>query len=301
MDDFRPKVQKNVDKWISCAGASGAKTVHLFNLKPPEAANQYQMKTVMTLIMAVVLCASVFAQAGPQAPATANPAANPAASKLKPLSHDDSLVLAETGSMAPPEGGLTHADTLAILDSLNRADSLLRARVKVVAFPSAIDSVLRDFPYNLRHITGELVLAQGEFENYASLVVVPESQSCVVTRYHSADDTTASWQAKMFSSDNFDEANQEYQQLYRKLKTCYVKFVDGSVFYLEGQWEPAKSGASFTTSTLRLMTGDWRYKDVKVELELVYLLADWAVNINIVSKLRDDEVGGEDVRGDGRY
>jgi hypothetical protein len=39
------------------------------------------------------------------------------------------------------------------------------------------------------------------------------------------------------------------------------------------------------------MTGDWRYKDVKVELELVYLLADWAVNINIVSKLRDDEVG----------
>jgi hypothetical protein len=49
---------------------------------------------------------------------------------------------------------------------------------------------------------------------------------------------------------------------------------------------------SFTTSTLRLMTGDWRYKDVKVELELVYLLADWAVNINIVSKLRDDEVGG---------
>jgi hypothetical protein len=26
-----------------------------------------------------------------------------------------------------------------------------------------------------------------------------------------------------------------------------------------------------------------------VELELVYLLADWAVNINIVSKPRDDE------------
>jgi hypothetical protein len=167
----------------------------------------------------------------------------------------------------------------------------LHARVKVVAFPSAIDSVLRDFPYNLRHITGELVLAQGEFENYASLVVVPEAQSCVVTRYHSADDTTASWQAKMFSSDDFDEANRKYQQLYRQLKTCYVKLVDGSIFYLEGQWEPAKDGASFTTSTLRLMTGDWRYKEVKVELELVYLLADWAVNINIVSKRRDDEVG----------
>jgi hypothetical protein len=255
------------------------------------------MKTIMTLIMAVVAHAFVFAQAGPQSPA----AAKPAASKMKPLSHDDSLVLAEagsvaqSGSVAQPVGGLTQADTVAILDSLSRADSLLRSRVKVVDFPSAIDSVLRDFPYNLRHITGEVVLAQGEFENYASLVVVPEAQNCIVTRYHSADDTTASWQAKMFSSDDFDEANREYQQLYRQLKTCYVKFVDGSIFYLEGQWEPAKSGASFTTSTLRLVTGDWRYKDVKVELELVYLLADWAVNINIVSKLRDDEVGG---RGD---
>lgn len=242
----------------------------------------------MTLIMAVVACASVFAQEGPQVPATASPAANPAASKLKPLSHDDSLVLAEVGGVTTVHS----PDTLAILDSLSRADSLLHARVKVVAFHSAIDSVLRDFPYNLRHITGELVLAQGEFENYASLVMVPEAQSCVVTRYHSADDTTASWQAKMFNSDDFNEANRAYQQLYRQLKTCYVKFVDGSIFYLEGQWEPAKSEASFTTSTLRLRTGDWRYKDVKVELELVYLLADWAVNINIVSKLRDDEVGG---------
>jgi len=231
--------------------------------------------------MAVVAYASVHAQAGPQPPA-----ASPVASVAKPLNHDDSLVLTEAG-------GVVRADTLAILDSLSRVDSLLRARVKVVAFPSAIDSVLRDFPYSFRHITGEMVLAQGEFENYASLVVVPESLSCVVTRYHSADDTTASWQARMFSSDDLDEANREYQQLYRQLKTCYVKMVDGSIFYLEGQWEPAKSGASFTTSTLRLMTGDWRYKDVKVELELVYLLADWAVNINIVSKLRDDEVGNQ--------
>jgi hypothetical protein len=30
---------------------------------------------------------------------------------------------------------------------------------------------------------------------------------------------------------------------------------------------------------------------VKVELELVYQLADWAVNINIVTKRPDDEVG----------
>ena len=265
----------------------------------------------MPLIMAVIAYASVRAQT---APSPSPP--NPAMSKVKSLSHDDSLVLVEAGggaqsrssvpdsglqahsSESGPPAALTPVDTLAILDSLSRVDSLLRTRVKVVAFPSAIDSVLHDFPYSLRHISGEMVLAQGEFENYASLVVVPAAQSCIVTRYHSADDTTASWQAKMFGSDDFDAANREYQLLYRQLKTCYVKLVDGSVIYLEGRWEPAKNGASFTTSTLRLMTGDWRYKDVKVELELVYLLAGWAVNINIVSKRRDDEIGGRSIRED---
>jgi hypothetical protein len=222
------------------------------------------MKAVMTLTMAVVVHLSSFAQTGPQS----------GGARAGVLTREDSLVLAEAS------GGMAEAD------------SQLRARVRVLSFPAAIDAILGDFPYNLRHITGELVLAQGEFENYASMVSVPDAQSCIVTRYHSVDDTTASWQAKMFSSDDYDLAARQYQELFRKLKTCYVRLVDGSIINLEGVWEPAREGASFTTSTLRLMTGDWRYKEVKVELELVYQLADWAVNINIVSKKRDDEVGG---------
>jgi hypothetical protein len=82
-----------------------------------------------------------------------------------------------------------------------------------------------------------------------------------------------------------------YKALYRKLEHCSVRLVDGSVIYLQGVWEPAKENAAFTTSTLRLSTGDARYKEVKVELELVYLMADWGVNINIVTKKRDDLVG----------
>jgi hypothetical protein len=247
----------------------------------------------MTLTMAVVVHLSLFAQTGPQS----------GGAKAGVLTREDSLVLAEAGGGMMQGGGsraeaggamarLSPADSLALTDSLTRADSLLRTRERVLSFPAAIDAILGDFPYNLRHVTGELVLAQGEFENYASMVSVPGAQSCIVTRYHSADDTTASWQAKMFSSDDYDLAARQYQELFRKLKTCYVRLVDGSIINLEGVWEPAREGTSFTTSTLRLMTGDWRYKEVKVELELVYQLADWAVNINIVSKKRDDEVGG---------
>ncbi len=185
------------------------------------------------------------------------------------------------------------ADSLvkARIDSAEHSDSLLRSRVRVFPLPDAIEAVLNDLPNNLRLVTGVLVLAEGEVDRYASLVVVPGAEDCVVTRYHSVVDTTASWQAKMFSGGDFGTASRKYQQLYLQLKTCYVRLPDGSIYYLEGDWEPAREAVTFTTSTLRIRTNDQRFRDVKIELELVYQLADWAVNINIVTKRPDDAVG----------
>ncbi|HEY4112356.1 hypothetical protein [Puia sp.] len=176
-------------------------------------------------------------------------------------------------------------------DSSARVDSLLHARIRVLPFPIVIDAVLRDFPHNLVHLTGELVLAQGDVENYASIVVLPDAENCTISRYHSKRDTTASWQAKMYTGDDFDKAAGQYRDLFKKLQGCYITLADGTVVGLQGRWEPAKESAAFTTSTFRVPTGDWRYREVKVELELVYLLADWAVHINIVSKRPDDEIG----------
>ena len=171
-------------------------------------------------------------------------------------------------------------------------DSLLpNAHIGVRPFNTVIDAVLRDLPFSLVHITGELVLAQGEFENYASTLELPDAESCIVTRYHSTEDTTVSWQAKMGTRDDYSSAARLYKELYRKLSQSYVKLVDGSIIYLQGEYEPARENASFTTSTLHVQTGDPAYREVKIELELVYQLADWAVNVNIHTKKRDDEVG----------
>jgi len=159
------------------------------------------------------------------------------------------------------------------------------------SFPQVIDLVLRDFPNNLRHITGELVLAQGEVENYASMVALPESEHCIITRYHSTEDTTVSWQAKMLVTDDFGKADHAYRELYGKLQQCYIQLVDGTVVYLKGSWSPAKEGAAFTTSILRLAVNDQRYREVRVELELVYELAQWGVSINIYNKREDDDAG----------
>jgi hypothetical protein len=183
------------------------------------------------------------------------------------------------------------AQTRAPSDSAMRADSILHTRIRVVPFVDAIDAVLGDLPNNLRYVTGELLMADAQTDCYASLVALPDAEKCVVTRYHSVEDTTASWQAKMFSGGDFGVAAMKYRQFYQLLTTCYLKLPDGSIYFLVGVWEPAREGITFTTSKLKLRTGDYRFRDVEVELELVYQLADWAVNINIVTKKPDDEIG----------
>ena len=166
------------------------------------------------------------------------------------------------------------------------------------AFPTVIDGVLRDFPNNLRNITGDLILAQGETETYASALALPDAKGCQITRYHSTHDTTVSWQAAMLTTDDFAHADQAYRALYQKLQQCYIQLVDGTVVYLKGSWEPAKDGAPFTTSTLKLSVDDQRYRELRVELELVYQLAEWGININIYNKRDKDEADPAAVRTD---
>src|ERR1700677_5049989 len=152
------------------------------------------------------------------------------------------------------------------IDSAARTDSILHTRIRVVPFVDAIDAVLGDLPNNLRYVTGELLLAEGEVDSYASLVTVSDAENCIVTRYHSAEDTTASWQAKMLSSGDYGAAARKYEQVYQQLKTCYVRLPDGSIYYLEGTWAPAREGITFTTSTLKVRSGDQRFRDVMVQL-----------------------------------
>lgn len=157
-------------------------------------------------------------------------------------------------------------------------------------FVKAVETILSDFPYNYRHITGELVDATGDWHQYASTVTLPGSETCLVGVYHSELDTTASWQALMFRSETFGKAASAYKRLYHQLNHCRLKMVDGSLYYLEGDYEEASEGMDFITTALKLQTSDERFREFYVELELLYKLDEWVVNVNMVSKKKDSEV-----------
>jgi hypothetical protein len=117
-------------------------------------------------------------------------------------------------------------------------------------FIHAMEAILGDFPYNYRHITGELVEATGDWHQYASKVSLPGAESCMIGVYHSELDTTASWQALMFRSEGFRQAATAYKRLYQQLKQCRLKMVDGSVYYLDGDYEEATENNDFVNGNM---------------------------------------------------
>ena len=163
--------------------------------------------------------------------------------------------------------------------------------VREESFSKVMETVVHDFPKNFRSITGDLLVEQPETDDYASLVLLPGSSECVITRYHSMEDTTASWQAKMFRSEDFKEASQQYNELYKKLKNCYLRLVDGSIVYMNAEWEAPTEEKPFVMSTFRLDCGDERYKEMKIDLEMVYQFPEWVININVSGK-KDDSLKG---------
>lgn len=167
------------------------------------------------------------------------------------------------------------------------AQNLLSARTS--SFSRAFAEVILDYPNNFHNISGDLILSQGEYEHYASLVTLPGSKSCIIGRYHSLADSTASWQAVMYSHEDFEEASREYKNIFRQLRSSPVTLVDGSKIYLVGEMPELDGSLDFTIATFIFPTADMRYRNFKVELELLYTMNEWVINLNLVRRKKDEE------------
>ncbi|WP_127124641.1 hypothetical protein [Pseudoflavitalea rhizosphaerae] len=156
-------------------------------------------------------------------------------------------------------------------------------------FGKAVEQILGDFPYNYKHLTGDLVLREGELSQFASTVNLPGSQSCVIAHYHSGLDTTASYQGFMYKAEEFEDAAKEYRRLFNQLKGCKLRMVDGSAYFLDGEYEAPAEEKDFCISMLKIHTADDRYKLFKVELEMLYKIDHFVVNINFITRKKDED------------
>jgi hypothetical protein len=65
--------------------------------------------------------------------------------------------------------------------------------------------------------------------------------------------------------------------------------VDGSKIYFKSEFSEPDNSLDFTVSTFTFPTQDRRFIGFRINLEMVYLMNEWIVNINMGKKKDDTE------------
>jgi hypothetical protein len=153
-------------------------------------------------------------------------------------------------------------------------------------FTKALDSIVLDFRLDYKNIQGRLVDTLGDTETYESQVKLPGAVDCRILRFHSPEDTTACWQAIVYSGNSYKEAVRAYENTVRLVKKSHIRWIDGGMAKFTGELVSPRENLRFTTSILLFTLEDPRYKDFRAEIELITTNIDsWEVQLNLSKKI----------------
>ncbi len=155
------------------------------------------------------------------------------------------------------------------------------------AFADALNKIAADFRNNFVNIQGEKLPAETDADTYKSKVCLPDAVGCSITRYHSVEDNSASWQAATYAGDSYNDAVKMYKKTFGLVKKTKLKGADATGNSFEGELEKDDQNVRFTVSSLRLKTNDKLYKNLVAEVELISNYNGWEVHLNIYTKKAD--------------
>lgn len=155
-------------------------------------------------------------------------------------------------------------------------------------FSTALQKIVLDFRVNFASIQGTAIVQQSEAEIYESTVKLPGATDCVIYKYHSKADTTASWQAIMYRGDDYKEASKVYENVFKQVRKTRIQWIDKSIVGFSGEIEKPSESLRFSVSTLRLELDDNRYKLFMADIELLTNYNGWEVRVNLQTKRPDN-------------
>ncbi|CAN5442790.1 hypothetical protein BH11BAC3_BH11BAC3_28270 [soil metagenome] len=161
--------------------------------------------------------------------------------------------------------------------------------VKDDNFNDSLSRIVYEFKTNFYPIQAKQLTSEGLVDVFESSVKIPGAAHCIIQRYHSEEDTTASWQAIMYDGDSFDEAAKIYKNTYRLIKKSKIKYGTSINYSFTGSMEAPSEEIRFTVSPLRLNTSDKDYEHFYAEVEITSNFPNWEVHLNMHSKKNDNE------------
>lgn len=160
-------------------------------------------------------------------------------------------------------------------------------------FSADMKKVIRDYPHQFSSMLGTVIDENPQYTNYECNLAVQGAETVTITRYSASSKPVYSWQALMFTTEDFNAAKTRYRQLFQKFNNMAVKMDYGETFYLKGKFLEATETKTFASSMLRFELPDRITEKMRLEISLQYELMEWKVRVIIYEKDREDTERGE--------
>lgn len=156
----------------------------------------------------------------------------------------------------------------------------------------ALEKVISDYPGDFATLKGEVLNNNPQTVEYASLLQFKSAENNTITQY-SGKEPVYSWQAQMFTTEEFTEVEKKYKSLYKDLKAITLTLNRDYSYRLEGAYDTPSETRKFASSVFQLVPNATSLPKVKVELSLQYELMEWKIFLSVYQKEREDSERGK--------
>jgi hypothetical protein len=165
---------------------------------------------------------------------------------------------------------------------------LLNKAFPAGGFSPAIAKVVENYPNNYKDIQGELLPSDEDRDIFRSIIIPAGASQCVIYRFHSKEDSTASWQCILFEGEEFADAAKMYKNIVRQMKQLTFKVGETKNSFV-GETVDPKESLRFTTTILRPEIKLPAYRNFIAEIEMINSFTGWTVQLNLHSRKDDRE------------
>ena len=155
-------------------------------------------------------------------------------------------------------------------------------------FTADMKKVIEDYPSRFIHIMGEVKVQHEQTTEYECNLKINGAEESTITRYSSKRDGVVSWEAVMFTTDDFEDAKKKYKNYFSQLNNLGVT-LGKDHFRLRGVYEIPADDKKFNSILFTIEPTAPDIKKVKVELTLQYKAPmDWQVKVLVYDRERED-------------
>jgi hypothetical protein len=156
---------------------------------------------------------------------------------------------------------------------------------------TALEKVIRDYPYHFRHIKDRVLNKKGATTEFASKITIPQALACVIIEQQNVNLSTTIWQADMYQSNDFSSAGNLFKQLFGQIKNTIVKLDNEKPIILNGSYEAPSEKNIPHSIIFDLLPTTSRTQYLKVDLSLAQSAGKWKIVLSVYEgdKIRKEQ------------